>query len=60
MNCTTVSDIDAFYEEGLRAPLLAGQRGRHAIACWDETRGKGEWIKVLRDRWRGLIADAIE
>lgn len=60
MDATTIRDINAFYQQGLKAPLIAGQRGRDAIVDWDKERSLGEWIKLLRDRLRGLIADAIE
>lgn len=60
MDAATIRDINAFYKQGLKAPLMVGKRGREAIVDWAKDRSPGEWIKLLRDRWRGLIADAIE
>ncbi|KAJ9098351.1 hypothetical protein QFC20_005976 [Naganishia adeliensis] len=60
MDAATIRDINAFYKQGLKAPLMVGKRGREAIVDWEDDRSPGEWIKLLRDRWRGLIADAIE
>jgi hypothetical protein len=58
MDTATIRDIDGFYRQGMKAPLMKGHRGRDAIVDWE--RSPGDWVKLLRDKWRGLIADAIE